>query len=183
MTTVLATVALAGHLLLAAAVIRRMIRHDPLDRALRAHAILPRVSRYGRALAVGVEAAQLVVGAGGVVTFVVGGRLSAVWTVCCVAGAVLYLAFTGYLTVLLRVRGAVPCACFGQRERVGVPSVVRAGVCAAAMAFAAAQAGLPVLDRPVRLVALAAAVVLAAFAVHLVALTDAMKFSGRSLVR
>ena len=98
------------------------------------------------------------------------------------ATTVIYAAFAGYLTTVLRRRGNVPCGCLGGDEPVHAAAIARAAAFAtAAAAFTAAAAA----DRggaiasalapwPARAGVLAGAVLVAGLAVQLVSLASAL---------
>ncbi|WBB70082.1 MauE/DoxX family redox-associated membrane protein [Micromonospora sp. WMMD812] len=165
-----AVVALAGHLLLVAAVVQRLATRVPLRRTLDRHALLPSGLRRAAAAA-GIEVVHLVTGLAGAVALLAGGQ--AAWVYACLAAAVQYAGFAAYLFALRRRYGTVPCGCFGERGRAGTPAIVRAAGFALAAGLAAAlpPAGLGV---PERLGALAAAATVAGFAVYLVAVLDTL---------
>jgi hypothetical protein len=169
-TAGIAVAALAGHLLLVAAVVQRLVTRVPLRRTLERHGLLPPGLRRA-AVPAGIEAVALATGLAGTAAFLAGGR--AVWVWACLAAAVQYAGFSAYLVVLLRRRGAVSCGCFGERGRTGAPAIVRSTGLAvtAGLAAALSPAGL---TAPERLGALAAAAVVAGFAVYLVAVLDTL---------
>lgn len=175
--------ALAGQLLLVAAVVRRLAGRVPLRETLTGHGLLPARLRHP-AVPAALEAGQLVVGLAGVSAFLGGRPASPYWALSCAAAAVLYAGFGVYLARLLRARGRVSCGCFGQRDRVGPPTIVRAVGFAIATGVAApiAIAAPPAAAAPARVLALVPAALLAAFAVHLVALIDTITMS-RTLTR
>jgi hypothetical protein len=176
--TALAVVALAGHLLLVAAVLRRLAGRVPLRETLTGHGLLPARLRHP-AVPAALEAGQLVVGLAGVAAFLGGRSAGAYWAVSCVLAATLYAVFGGYLTLLLRMRGRVPCGCFGRRDRVGPPTIVRAVGFAVAAGLAAPTAvAAPLAETTAtRVLTLVPAALIAAFAVYTVAFIDAIAAS------
>lgn len=120
-----ADLALAGAVLLVVAGLRRRARGDAI---LRGHGLLPPwVIR--RAVA-----AEPLIGAAAVLTWVAGGRAWYVWG----PAAVWHAALAAYLTVLLRVRGRVPCGCLDEVSRVSPVKIAFGALLAAASAAACA---------------------------------------------
>jgi Methylamine utilisation protein MauE len=171
--TLLVFIALAGQMLMSVAAVRRLVSRDSLRDTIATHALLPPLLR-GSPLAGVLELGQLAVGIAGVTAVLSGGAASStLWTASCMAAGGLFVAFTVYLMLLLRTRGRVSCGCLSRHDRVGVASILRAAAFAVATAVAAVT-GVPDLSVPSRLLALGVAALITGFAIHLVALADAM---------
>ncbi|WP_440082472.1 MauE/DoxX family redox-associated membrane protein [Streptosporangium sp. LJ11] len=137
----LADVALAGALLL---VMAGFVREDDVTRG---HGLLPAWMIRAAGLA------EPVVGVAVIAAWVVGDPGRHVWG----AAAVWHTALAGYLVVLLRARGRVPCGCLDGVSPVSPLKIVIGGLWAAASAMmAAGTVSLPE-DVAVRLMHLAVA--------------------------
>jgi len=120
----LADVALAGALLL---VMAGFVRGDDVARG---HGLLPAWTIRAAALA------EPVVGAAVIAAWVWGDPARHLWLVA----AVWHTALAGYLAVLLRVRGRVPCGCLDGVSPVSPSKIAVGGLWAAASAAMAAGA-------------------------------------------
>jgi hypothetical protein len=150
-------VAVGGALLLTAAGLGHLRHRYALPAALHAQRVLP--VRLRHPVATAVIGAELVVGASMLVAVLVA---PSVIVAPLVAQALVYAAFTGYLGVVLRLRPAAPCGCFGTDEPVTWLVVVRAGLFGGG-ALGAALLGADVAAMPaaVRLLCLAGGFVVA----------------------
>lgn len=171
-------VALGGQILLVSSVVRRLRVGESLATALRAHGVVPRWAQ-SRPVAVMVEAAQAALGLAGVALIASGSADGGTFTLVYAATAVLFAGFAVYLAAVARRRGRVRCSCLAARERADAASVTRAGAFAVAAALAAAL-GLPAgtLTWPARVALAGGGIMVAGFAVFLVAL-GAMLRVGR----
>jgi hypothetical protein len=139
--------ALGGALLLTAAAVGHLRYPRRLPAALRAQRLLRR--RLSGPVAGAVVGSELLAGVA-----VLGGTLAVPSgaAVPLAAQALLYMAFTGYLWVVRRLRPAAPCGCFGAEPvtwLVVARSGLLAGVTVAAIAARAEIAALPAAFRPV----------------------------------
>ncbi|MFD1939571.1 MULTISPECIES: MauE/DoxX family redox-associated membrane protein [Nonomuraea] len=136
----LAALALPGALLLLYAAARRLVRGPRLAGVLRAHRLLPpRLVRH----ALWMEAAEAAAGAVAGVAWLAGA--APVFTAGAAVTGALQAAFAGYLAVLLRERGRVPCGCLDDHAlaspaSVGRGLVLASGALPAALGLAAPPA-------------------------------------------
>jgi hypothetical protein len=165
-----------GQLLLVAAVLRRLRSGPPLVAVLRAHTVLPGWARSAPA-ATAIEAAQVAAGVVGAAALLAGSATAGQLVASNLVTATLFASFTGYLPVVLRRRGPVPCGCFGGDEPVRPAAIARAAAFTAAPVAALPVAGditRALAAWPTRLGVLAGAVLIAALAVHLVSLANTL---------
>ncbi|HEX5995472.1 MAG TPA: MauE/DoxX family redox-associated membrane protein [Jiangellales bacterium] len=167
-------VTVGGQILLVASVVRRLRTGESLTATLREHAVVPRWARSS-VVAASVETAQAALGLAGLAMVGLGWADGAAFAVVCAATAALFGGFATYLVIVARRRGLATCSCLGNRGRVDAAAVIRAGVFAVAAA-AAAWLGVPanVLTWPVVAALVGAGVLVAGFAVFLVALAQAV---------
>ncbi|MDP4502993.1 MauE/DoxX family redox-associated membrane protein [Nonomuraea turcica] len=148
-----AGLALAGAMLLLYASLRRLTGGGSLTRTVAAHGILPPASAR---LA---EPIELVVGLSMCVSWLAG------WLPPFLAGAVWYAFLAGYLALVLRKKGRVPCGCLDEESPVTPAKIGRAAVIAVACVAVAGSAPPP--DLGLRLVHLPVALFVAALLVLL----------------
>jgi hypothetical protein len=137
-STVLATVALGGALLLLAASVEHLLHFTRLRAVLIAQRVVP--YRLHRTVAVGLLGLEFCVGTGACATMLMvpSGQQAPL-----LAEAGLYALFLGYLAVLRLGGGSAPCGCFGDDGSVLLPILVRAGVFAVSAAATAVLAAEP----------------------------------------